>query len=191
MEQQNVERESATASSNQVTVVDDLQILGKDIVARIEAGDTAKAKADDHYKAAGLQLIEAQKLVGKKFQAFLKDHCNRLRKSRAYELIKIAKGKTTTQEVRAKTNERTKRHRAKAAQAKKATETKATETKAVSAKILSATQRTQSEKALPSPSEQALEEFKFAVDTWLPKMDAAAKKKALAYIQAQVEGGRK
>ena len=173
MEQQ---LESATASPNQVTTVDDLQTLGKNIVAQIEAGDKAKARAQDHYKAAGLQLIKAKQRVGRNFRAFLKEHCNRLGKSRAYELIKIAEGETTTKEVRAKTNERTKRHRAK-----KATEAKATEAKAASAKV-SATQRT--------PSKKALAEFMFAVDTWLPKMDADTRKKALAYVQAKVQTGR-
>ena len=154
--------------------IEELQTLGEEIVARIDAGDKAKGRAADMYLSAGLHLLKAKERVGRNFRAFLKDHCNGLEKTRAYELMKIAKGDTTTEEVRAKTNARTQRHRAKAAEAKKATKTKTASSK------VSATQRTLSQ------SEKAWSELKYSIDHWLPKMDATTKQKVLAYVTAKV-----
>ena len=54
-------------------------------------------KAEQHYKAAGLHLIEAKKRIAAGeyeggFVKFLKDECKALSSSRAYELIAIANG---------------------------------------------------------------------------------------------------
>jgi hypothetical protein len=90
-----------------------IEQLGKEIVARIEAGDRCKAQADDRYRSAGLLLIEARKRVPVKgLAAFLKDHCAGLSLTRAKELIAIAEGRTTQEEVRAKATARQQRHRA-------------------------------------------------------------------------------
>jgi hypothetical protein len=89
-----------------------LETLGRDIVARIEAGDKSTDRADQLYKSAGLQLIEARSGVPD-FSAFLRDHCNGLSRSRAYELIAIADGKA--EEVRSKNRSRDRRRRKKAA----------------------------------------------------------------------------
>jgi hypothetical protein len=69
-----------------------LDQLGAEIVARIDAGDRAKTKANNHYLAAGLTLLEAQKRVDD-LSRFLKDHCHGLKRSRAYQLMRIADGK--------------------------------------------------------------------------------------------------
>ena len=47
-----------------------LEALGRDIVARIEAGDKARGRADEMYKSAGLQLKEAR-ARGPDFSVFL------------------------------------------------------------------------------------------------------------------------
>jgi hypothetical protein len=77
-------------------------------------------KAHEHRMAAGLHLIEAKARIaageyGGNFTEFLAAECNDLSASRAYELIAIASGKTTQEEVRAQANARKQRHRAKAA----------------------------------------------------------------------------
>ena len=94
--------------------LDPIEALGKEIVGRIEAGDRAQDEADGIYKEAGQRFIEARSRV-ENFRAFLTKHCNGLKHSRAYELIAIAEGSKTLAEVRAKTNERVKLHRAAAA----------------------------------------------------------------------------
>lgn len=94
-----------------VSASQSLEQLGAEIVARIEAGDRTKAKADDHFLAAGLRLLEAQSRVPD-FAAFLKNHCCGLKRTRAYQLMRIAGGKTTLAAERAKTAERVRKHRA-------------------------------------------------------------------------------
>jgi hypothetical protein len=87
-----------------------LEQLGKEIIDHIKTGDDA---AHDSYYKAGLLLIEAKKKRDDiKFPDFLKKYCSNLGRTRALELIAIAKGRTTTKEINAKGNERKKRHRA-------------------------------------------------------------------------------
>jgi hypothetical protein len=155
--------EAQTAvNADQTAVSTPIEMLGKEILARIEAGEKAKSKSDEHFKSAGLQLIEAKGRVSD-FSAFLREHCNGLSRSRAYELIAIGEGKID--EVRTKTRQRTQRHRAETAKAKTVT--------------VSATQRTPKQ---TSKSEWALREFKAAADSYMPSMDAKAKQQALAYV---------
>jgi hypothetical protein len=169
MNEQHINMEGAVVL-HEKAADDDLERLGKNILARIAAGDKAKTKADERYLSAGLQLIEAKSRVTN-FEAFLAEHCNGLSHSRAYELIGIAGGRTTTEEVRAKTNERKKRHRTKTAAKSMTTAVKAS---------VSVPERTP-KKTQASVSQNALTEFKFAVDQWMSKMDAATKQKALDY----------
>lgn len=69
------------------------------------------------YLSAGLYLKEAKQRVlktrGMTFEKFLKDHCP-IGRSRAYEVIAIADGTKTVEEVREATNERKKKHREEA-----------------------------------------------------------------------------
>jgi hypothetical protein len=106
-------------------MIDDLATLGKDIVARVSAADrsleaahryseqagTARQKANNLLLSAGKMLLDARSRV-LDFTAFLAEHCAGLGRSRAYELISIAEGKSTPEATRAKTNERKRRHRA-------------------------------------------------------------------------------
>lgn len=94
-----------------------LDTLGGTIKAHIAAGDKASGKAEEHYKAAGLLLLEAKQRLplespGTKWTAYLVGTC-RLQTSRAYELIAIAEGRTSVAEVQANGRERAARHAAK------------------------------------------------------------------------------
>ena len=104
-----------------VQTTDPTTALGQEILGLIRAGDEAEAAdeastktADEKYKAAGSKLIEAQKQE-KNFEAFLAALKKQggLSRSRAYELMSIARGETTLEEVRAKNRERKARQRRK------------------------------------------------------------------------------
>jgi hypothetical protein len=88
-----------------------LDTLAAEIKARIEAGDRAADKAADHFRAAGLRLLDAKKhLAAAKipFDGWLIE--NDIGRSRAYELIGIAKGTKTLAGIRASTAERVARY---------------------------------------------------------------------------------
>ena len=88
---------TAAGSTESAKQAADLTIeqLGKEIVARIEAGDRAKTMAEDRYRSAGLLLIEARRRVPvKSLAAFLKDHCAGLLLAHARGLVAIAEGWT-------------------------------------------------------------------------------------------------
>ena len=53
------EEEVASTAQDDQTVT--LEALGQDIVARVERGNRSRAHADDLFKSAGIQLIEAKK----------------------------------------------------------------------------------------------------------------------------------
>jgi hypothetical protein len=94
-----------------------LDTLGGTIKAHIAAGDKATGKAEEHYKAAGLLLLEAKQRLplespGITWSAFLVGTC-KIGTSRAYELIAIAEDRTSVAEVQAKGRERAARHAAK------------------------------------------------------------------------------
>ncbi|CAH1649578.1 hypothetical protein [Chelatococcus asaccharovorans] len=82
-----------------------LEALAGTIRAHISAGDKAIDKAEQHYKAAGIHLMEAKERVkqtpGLTWPAYLHSHCQ-LQRRRADELIAIAEGRTTLAEVREK-----------------------------------------------------------------------------------------
>jgi hypothetical protein len=88
-----------------------LDVLASTIKARVEVGDRTAERAADHYRAAGLLLIEAKSRIAKdggNFADFIYD-CG-VGRSRAYELIGIAKGTKTLAGIRASTAERVARH---------------------------------------------------------------------------------
>jgi hypothetical protein len=143
-----------------------LEMLGRHIVARIEAGDKSAERATQMYISAGLKLIEAKRLVPN-FKNFLRDHCNNLSRSRAYELIKIANGKS--EEVRSNNRTRDHRRREKAAGVR--------EPRTPSSPV----KKPQPPK---SQAQRALAEFKVAVDVWFSKMDDNAKREAVEYVIA-------
>lgn len=157
----------ATTLQDKVSVP--LETLGNDIVARIAIGDKNRARADDMYLSAGRQLIEAKERVPN-FKAFLRNYCNGLSRSRAYELINIANGKA--QEVRSTNRDRDRRRREKAAGVREP------RTRGFSIK------KTQAPK---SQVQDALAQFIVAVDIWFSRMDDEAKREAVAYAVSKAQ----
>lgn len=96
-----------------------LNTLAGTIKAHIAAGDKATSKAEEHYKAAGIHLKEAKERVKRTanltWPAFLVSQCG-IQRSRANELIQIADGRTSLEEVRerGRSKERSTREAARA-----------------------------------------------------------------------------
>jgi len=147
--------------------IDDLDLteeqLGKAIMTNYEAGQTAGKQAMERLMAAGRQLIVAKSRCFN-FTNFLRDHCNGLSRSYAYDLIAIANGKID--KVRANSKARKQRHhlRQRIATAK-ASVRSGTDTK-------SATRRL-----------SVLEEFEEAVDVLFPMMDPETRQRAKSYVK--------
>jgi hypothetical protein len=86
-------------------------------VAAANEAETAVTTAQDvlvsRSKAVGLLLLEAKKLhpVAADFETFL-EQVHGLKKTRAYDLMRLAGGRTTDEEIRKATRERVKKHRA-------------------------------------------------------------------------------
>jgi hypothetical protein len=161
-----------------MNATDSLEQLGAEIVARIEAAKKARGKAHDHELAAGLRLIEARDKTGASFPDFLQKFCPSLKKSRAYQLIGIAGGKTTVEAERTKTAERMRKHRAAKAAAPKAAPAEAADRPSRDGQ---AAETTQVKKDLP---DRLLSELSYFLSTWFPKMDAATLAKAKATVAA-------
>ncbi len=105
---------SAASTGNSLLPLD---TLAATIKARIAAGDKASDKAEEHYKSAGLLLLEAKRRLpleqpGMRWTAYLVGTC-KIQTSRAYELIAIAEDRTSVAEIRANGRERAAKHAAK------------------------------------------------------------------------------
>lgn len=91
-----------------------IETLGAEIKARVEAGDRALDKAEQHYIAAGIQLAEAKRRLEQtgemRWSAFLFSHA-RIKRRRADDLIAIGQGRITLAEHREKNRERVAAHR--------------------------------------------------------------------------------
>ena len=165
-----------------ITTNKDLASTGKEIIAYIKAGDQAKNQAIEHYKAAGLLLLDVVNKHPKDFTAFLTRSCVGLGRSRAYELMQMAGGSKTVKQIRADTKKRVDRHRAKNKQRPLQGPVTDERPEGISAD--------ESEGILADPlpmSERAFAEFKKAVDTSMPKMTPAIRGRALAYVKEASE----
>jgi hypothetical protein len=155
---------------------------------------TAQAELVSRSKKVGLLLLEAKGLhpAVKDFEAFLK-RVDGLKLSRAYDLLRLAGGRTTDEEIRKDTRERVKKHRAKKklpvpAPAPKAepkpisvTEPHVTESAEISIeqrRAENAELDLSTDERAAKASARALAEFTVACRTWLPKMTDADRYKA-------------
>jgi len=85
----------------------ELDAVGRQAKAHIDAGDKAKDRAEQQYLAAGLYLMAAkvrvQRTKGLTWPLFLREHCP-VGRRRADEIIMIADGRTTIQGLNAAKN---------------------------------------------------------------------------------------
>jgi hypothetical protein len=90
-----------------------IEKLGKEVASLYEKRCKAADKVEQYDIAIGLHLIEVDKATDKGgFHKFQQLFCPQLGKTRANELLQIACGKKTEEEVKAATRERVKKHRA-------------------------------------------------------------------------------
>lgn len=150
----------------------DIALLKK-INAAVAAANAAQSDLVSKSKAVGLLLLEAKKLHPKvkDFEAYLKQ-VDGLGLSRAYDLMKLAGGRTTDEELRQDARERQKKSREKKKKIPRptpdpdfrdVTEPKKRKPEKVPAWIDAAEQ-----------SSRALAEFTFACQTYLPRITVAA-----------------
>ena len=97
--------------TRRVITTSPVETLVRHVKALIEKGDKAAEKAEQFYKSAGIHIKEI-KQQSEDWETIVREQCN-IGRSRAYELMAIADGRTTLEKVRASTNERQKVHRAK------------------------------------------------------------------------------
>lgn len=93
-----------------------IEAVGREIKARVEAGDKALDKAEQHYIAAGIQLLEAKARLAEtremRWSAFLFSHA-RMDESTARKYMSLANGDTTLEEIRERDREKQRASRAK------------------------------------------------------------------------------
>jgi hypothetical protein len=102
--------------------------LVRRVKALIEKGDRAAEKAEQFYKSAGIHIKEIKE-QSEDWETIVREKCG-IGRSRAYELMAIADGRTTLEKVRASTNERQKIHKAKSQSVTKRTESELAPTRA-------------------------------------------------------------
>jgi hypothetical protein len=134
-------------------------------------------------KVVGQLLLEAKKLhpAVKDFEAYLK-RVDGLKLSRAYDLLRLAGGRTTDEELRKEARERRRKSRAKSKTQPKPPE-KVSGTVPETAKESTQTPKENA----AAVSARNLREFEYACRTYLPKLNEADLKKAHAYFMEGYE----
>jgi hypothetical protein len=147
---------------------------------------TAKAELVSRSKLVGMLLLEAKKLhpAVKEFKAFLK-RVDGLELSRAYDLMRLAGGRTTDEELKKDTRERVKKHRTKKLPKPEPLELSVTLPDVT--EIEASAERRKAENADLNPNAEAsaryLAEFTYACRTYLPKMAEADRQKARQLVE--------
>ena len=162
--------------------------LNQAVAAANEAektAETAKTELVSRSKVAGELLLEAKKLhpAVEDFKAFLK-RVDGLKLSRAYDLMSVAGGRKTVEEIRAANRDRVKKHRKK-----KLPKPEPEELSVTSAPVTETAEASAERKADRSAEENAdtssascLVEFTYACHHWLPKMTEVDRQKALQLV---------
>jgi hypothetical protein len=90
-----------------------LSKLGKRITAHLENAAQCDDRANNHRISAAQHLLAAKEACDEGgFDAFREKCCHGLGRTRAYELLAIASGKKSVEEIRADNAERSRKHRA-------------------------------------------------------------------------------
>jgi hypothetical protein len=102
-----------TAAQIEKNCPDSIQDLGKRIAAHYDKLLKCEDKAEQHKATIGQLLVKANEACDKGgFNAFHARFCPQLGRSRAYELLQIASGKKTSEEIKSAKRESMKRSRA-------------------------------------------------------------------------------
>ena len=200
---------TAAADPAQATATDTLlSRINKAVAAANEAETTvttAQAELVSRSRAVGLLLLEAKKLhpAVKDFEAFL-NKVQGLKLSRAYDLLRLAGGRTTDEEIRRATRERVKKHRSSKKQPGPApkrpeplklsvTSTPVTETPEASAekrKAQNANLNLSAEEKAAKVSAHYLAEFVTACRTYLPKITIEADRQTARLLVSELTSGK-
>jgi hypothetical protein len=152
---------------------------------------TAQAELVSRSKAIGLLLLEAKKLhpAVKDFEAFLK-RVDGLKRSRAYDYLRIAGGRTTDEELRKDARERQKKAREKKKKIPGPTPTpkksdfrdvtESEKRKPVEQKVFDSPQEAHGENTDPL---EAWNEFQWACQRWLPHLMPAHQEPARRLVE--------
>jgi hypothetical protein len=152
--------------------------------------ETAQAELVSRSKAVGTLLLEAKKLhpAVKDFEAFLK-RVDGLKLSRAYDLMRLAGGRITDEQLKEDARLRKQKSRASKKLPKPAPALKKPEPEpkpepvsvtdpSVTESVEASAERRKAEKSAKEKaaevSANALAEFKFACETWLPRITVKA-----------------
>jgi hypothetical protein len=152
---------------------------------------TAQAELVSRSRAVGVLLLEAKKLhpAVKDFEAFLK-RVDGLKRSRAYDLLRLAGGRVTDEELKEDARQRKQKSRdrkkklplpePKKPEPISVTDPDVTETAKAGAELPKAEKH--EAKTAAMLSSVALAEFTFACRTYLPRMTPADRHKALQLV---------
>jgi hypothetical protein len=188
----------------------DAELLAK-INSAVAAANEAEMKATaaqaelvSRSKTVGLLLLEAKKLhpAVKDFEAFLK-RVQGLHLSRAYDLMRLAGGRTTDEELKKEARERKQKSRAnkkelpkpapalnKSATPDSVTTPYVTETPEASAERRKAEYAVSTEETAAKASARCLAEFTIACRMWLPQITIEAERQKARLIVAELTSSK-
>ena len=146
----------------------------------------AKQEVTSRSKAVGLLLLEAKKLHPKvaDFEAFLK-RVNGLGRSRAYDLMRMADGRTTDEGIKKAVRDRVRKHRKKLQEKVSVTSQDVTELPEASAerrKAENADLDLTADEIAAARSAKNLAEFEYACSDHLPKLTGSDLERARAFF---------
>jgi hypothetical protein len=163
--------------------------LNEAVAAANEAQETAsKARVElvSRSETVGLLLLEAKKLhpAVKDFEAFLK-RVDGLKLSRAYDLMRLAGGRTTDEEIRRETRDRVKKHRSSKKLPRPRPKPEPLNVSVTSTPVTETDPEANAERRKPENADysaRCLAEFTFACRQYLPKMTEADRQKARVLV---------
>jgi hypothetical protein len=148
---------------------------------------TAQAKLVSRSRVVGELLLEAKKRHPKiaDFEAFLK-RVDGLKRSRAYDLMRLAGGRTTDEQLRQEARERQRKSRANKKKVPPPTPRKPESISVTEPHVTEST-----EAGAERRSARALAEFIVACRTWLPKITAEADRHKARLLVAELTSAPK
>jgi hypothetical protein len=107
-----LDRRGAPVTRDGALIPAQVLTLTRRIKALVEKGDRAAEKAEQFYKSAGIHIKEIKQRQSEHWETIVREKCG-LGRSRAYELMAIADGRTSLEKVRDRSNRSSKISHAK------------------------------------------------------------------------------